>query len=300
MSRLGVVANTVFAIGILALPVHAAPIHDAAKSDDVQAIAVELDRGESVDLTDGSATPLYYAVTKGKLNAVKLLIDRGADVNLSTKWGPPIINAAWNGDEEILKLLLGAGANPNSSFNTDSALHMAAERGRLGAVKLLVAAGADVNALNKFREPPIHFAMRKGHGDVAAYFTANGYVTPAPGPISSFLGDADAARGKTLFVRECSRCHDSGPENRKFRGPPLWNIVGRAKATIQDFKYSPALIERGGSWDYEDLNQYLSDPTRVLPGTDMGSNGLQDVGDRADLIAFLRTRSDAPPPLPAK
>ena len=298
MSRWVVVRSILLAIGLWVNPAHAAPIHDAAKSDDTQAIAAELDRGETVDRTDGSATPLYYAVTKGKLNAVKLLIARGADVNLSTKWGPPIINAAWNGDEEILKLLLDAGANPNSSFNTDTALHMAAERGRLGAVKLLVAAGADVNALNKFREPPIHFAMRKGHADIATYFISNGYATPAPDPVSSLLLEADAARGETLFVRECSRCHDSGPENRKFRGPPLWNIVGRAKATIPDFKYSQVLIERGGDWDYEELNRYLSDPTRVLPGTDMGSNGLQDVKDRADLIVFLRTRSDAPPPLP--
>ena len=298
MSRLAAVRGTLLAFGLSALPVDAAPIHDAAKSDDTRTIAAALDRGEAVDQTDGSATPLYYAVTKGKLNAVRLLIDRGADVNLSTKWGPPIINAAWNGDEEILKLLIDAGANPNSTFNTDTALHMAAERGRLGAVKLLVKAGADVNALNKFREPPIHFAMRKGHADVANYFIANGYVSPAPGPIASFLREAEASRGKALFVRECSRCHDSGPENRKFRGPPLWNVVGRQKATIPDFKYSPALIGRGGAWDYEDLNWFLSDPTRVLPGTDMGSNGLQDVKDRADLISFLRTRSDAPPPLP--
>ncbi len=282
----------------LAYAVEAAPIHDAAKADDVRALAAELDRGVSVDDSDGSATPLYYAVTKGKPNAVKLLIERGADVSASTKWGPPIINAAWNGDEAILKLLLDAGADPNGAFNSDTALHMAAERGRLGSVKLLVGAGADVNALNKFREPAVHFAMRKGHEDVARYLFDHGYLFPAPPPIAAALRVADAARGKTLFVKECSRCHDANAEQRRFRGPPLWGIVDRSKAATEGFAYSAALRERGGTWSYEELNHYLSDPTRSLPGTDMGSNGLQDLEDRADLIAFLRSRSDSPSPLP--
>ena len=283
----------------LACGVEAAPIHDAAKTDDVRALAAELDRGVSVDDSDGSATPLYYAVTKGKPNAVKLLIERGADVNAPTKWGPPIINAAWNGDEAILKMLLDAGADPAGTFNSDTALHMAAERGRLGSVKLLVAAGADVNALNRFREPAVHFAMRKGHADVARFLFDNGYLFPKPPAIAAALRDADAAQGKTLFVKECSRCHDADVEQRRFRGPPLWNIVDRPKAAMEGFAYSAALRERGGTWSYEELNHYLSDPTRSLPGTDMGSNGLQDLEDRADLIAFLRSRSDSPSPLPA-
>jgi cytochrome c len=69
-------------------------------------------------------------------------------------------------------------------------------------------------------------------------------------------------------------------------------------AAVEGFKYSPAMKARRGDWTYENLNDFLSDPSRVLPGTDMGSNGLQGEQDRADLISFLRTRSNAPIALP--
>ena len=57
-------------------------------------------------------------------------------------------------------------------------------------------------------------------------------------------------------------------------------------------------MEAGGSWDYEELNRFIADPMRVFPGTDMEAKGYQKLEDRADLIAFLRTLSDSPVPLP--
>ena len=71
-----------------------------------------------------------------------------------------------------------------------------------------------------------------------------------------------------------------------------------SRTSISDFKYSQVMRARGRAWSYDELNAYLYDPSRVLPGNDMGSNGLQDNNDRADLIAFLRTLSDSPMPLP--
>jgi len=85
-----------------------------------------------------------------------------------------------------------------------------------------------------------------------------------------------------------------GPKMMKFRGPPLWNIVGRPVAAMDGFKYSPVMQGRGGKWNFEDLNIFISDPCRTLPGTDMGSNGLQDEADRADLIVYLSMNSDEP------
>jgi cytochrome c len=60
------------------------------------------------------------------------------------------------------------------------------------------------------------------------------------------------------------------------------------------FKYSSVIKALGGNWTCEDLNNFLSDPARVLPGTDMGTNE----SERADLIAYLRTPSDSPVALP--
>ncbi len=290
-----------FVLLFLAEPTsHAAAIHDAAKKGDVAAISSALDAGASVTDSDqlGKATALYYSVTAGHLEATRFLISRGADVNHPSNWGVPVLNAAFKGYSEILKLLLSNGADPNSSFNTETALHMAVEKGCLECVRILVEAGADVNSLNRYREPPIHFAVKKGHKAVADFLLSNGYVTPVPPVISAKLSRADPVKGEALFMKQCKICHDATRDMRSFRGPPLWGIVGKPKAALDGFKYSPVIMALGGYWTYEDLNKFLSDPSRVLPGTDMGANGYQDESERADLIAYLRTLSDMPIPLP--
>jgi cytochrome c len=278
----------------------AASIHDFAKKGDVGGITAALEAGAGVNDIDqlGKATALYYSVTAGHLEATRLLLSRGADANHSSNWGVPILNAAFKGYSEILQLLLIKGADPNSTFRTEAALHLAAEKGCLECVKILVEAGADVNALNRYREPPIHYAARKGHSAVVDYFLANGYVVPVPDAISSKLSAADPIRGEALFLKQCKICHDATRQMLRYRGPPLWGIVGKAKAAFEGFKYSPVIRTLSGHWTYEDLNKFLSDPARVLPGTDMGTNGYQEETERADLIVYLRTLSDTPIPLP--
>jgi cytochrome c len=278
----------------------AGTLHDAAKKGDIAAITAALDGGSKIDEVDsiGKATALYYSVTAGHLEATRFLISRGADVNHVSNWGVPILNAAFKGHSEVLKLLLSNGANPNSAFKAETALHLAAEKGCLECVKILVEAGADVNALNRYREPPIHFAVKNGHSAVSDYLLENGYVVPIATPISARLPGADPLKGETLFMKQCKICHDATRSMLRYRGPPLWGIVGKPKAVFTDFKYSPALMALGGHWTYEALNSFLSDPARVLPGTDMGANGYQNEAERADLIAFLRILSDTPMPLP--
>ena len=278
----------------------AAVIHDAAKKGDVSAITKALEAGAGVNDIDqlGKATALYYSVTAGHLEATRFLLSRGAEVNHSSNWGVPIMNAAFKGYSEILKLLLTNGADPNSAFRSETVLHLAAEKGCLECVKILVEAGADVNALNRYREPPIHFAVKKGHSTVADYLLKNGYVVPTPPAISTKLSGANPGKGEALFMKQCKICHDVTRKKMRYRGPPLWEIVGKPKAAFEGFKYSPVINTLGGHWTYEDLNNFLSDPARVLPGTDMGTNGYQDESERADLIVYLRSLSDSPVPLP--
>jgi cytochrome c len=79
-------------------------------------------------------------------------------------------------------------------------------------------------------------------------------------------------------------------------GPPLWDIVGRPKASFGEFKYSPALQAVGGEWTYEALNNFLAHPAWTIPGTSIVMRG-SDPRDRADIISFLRTLSNNPVPL---
>lgn len=251
-----------------ALHANAAAIHDAAKKGDMAGITAALDGGADVNEIDGLVTPLYVATINTNLEAVKLLIKHGADVNLPTKFGTP--------------------------------LHAAAQRGCLACVKLLVEAGADVNALTPERKPAIHLAKKFGYSDVVDYFFMHGYITPVPPPISPKLISADPLKGKKLFVGGCSGCHDATEKMRNAKGPHLWSIVGRPKASIPTVKYSQPLMEAEGNWDYEELNRFISDPMRVFPGTDMEAKGYQELEDRVDLIAYLRSLSKNPVALPTQ
>jgi cytochrome c len=51
-------------------------------------------------------------------------------------------------------------------------------------------------------------------------------------------------------------------------------------------------------WTYEDLNTYLYGPTLTTPGVLMEIRGIPDETERVNLIAYLRTLSDNPSPLP--
>jgi cytochrome c len=279
-------------------PSHAAAIHDAAQKGDVAAITAALDAGADVDESDGNATPLYYAVWMGHIEAAKLLIERGADVNAPTILGPPLMAALGQAKIDLLNLLLEGGADPNSDAGGGSALYVAVSLGCLDCVKALVEAGADVNAKTREGKTPVHLAKRNGQREIADYLMSHGVVLATPAPISMKLASADVEQGQIYFTRACERCHHAEPQGENKPGPNLWGVVGRDKASMPNVDYSDTLLGWEGVWTYEDLNRYLFGPMLTTPGVKMETPGVPDETERVNLIAYLRTLSDKPIPLP--
>ncbi len=121
---------------------------------------------------------------------------------------------------------------------------------------------------------------------------------PALEPIGPMLAAADPASGEKV-AKKCAACHsfDEGGPNKV--GPNLYDIVNRPIAGHDGFNYSDALAEMSGdTWTYEHLNAFLHKPKDFAPGTKMSFAGLNKDGDRADLVAWLRTLSGSPAPLP--
>ncbi len=116
-------------------------------------------------------------------------------------------------------------------------------------------------------------------------------------PVSPHLAKASVDAGKKS-ARKCRACHTLDQKAAVRFGPPLWNIVNRPIASVKGFTYSKSLKKRKGVWDYETLNAFLSDPNGFAPKTRMRFNGIQKLSERAALIRYLRTLSDAPAPLP--
>lgn len=97
----------------------------------------------------------------------------------------------------------------------------------------------------------------------------------------------DAAAGRVVFNR-CSACHAIDGPNRI--GPHLDGVVGRDKASVPDFAYSPALRAMAGQvWTPEALDAFLRNVRGYAPGTKMAFAGIASAQDRADLIAYLQS-----------
>lgn len=120
-----------------------------------------------------------------------------------------------------------------------------------------------------------------------------------PASVLPLLAAADIAEGQKV-ARKCTACHtfEQGAANKI--GPNLWNIVGQAKAAVDGFRYSSAFEDVSDqTWGYEELDAFLANPRDYVPGTKMSFAGLRKIEDRAAIIAYMRSQSDSPIPLPA-
>lgn len=119
-----------------------------------------------------------------------------------------------------------------------------------------------------------------------------------PAPIETLLAKADPDAGQKA-ARVCGTCHnfDKGGPNKI--GPNLYGIVMNHHAHAPDFKYSDAMkAKHDDVWTFDALNKYLYDPRAEVPGNRMAFAGIKKDTDRANVIAWLRTLSDKPEPLP--
>src|SRR6476469_4244410 len=122
----------------------------------------------------------------------------------------------------------------------------------------------------------------------------------APGAeILPALAKADPKKGEAS-VALCNVCHSFDKGAPSPIGPNLYVVVGRKIASLEGFNYSPALKAKQseGDWTFEHLDLWLTNPQAFASGTTMALPGLPDLHTRADVIDFLRTKSDNPVPLP--
>lgn len=146
---------------------------------------------------------------------------------------------------------------------------------------------------------------------------APGYVLPAPqvasagasaattAPVAAFsfakvaplLQKANVGNGQAAF-KKCATCHSPDKGGKNGTGPNLWSIVGRDIGTVPGFTYSEPLKAKPGDWSFEALAGYIHDPKGYIPGNKMAFSGVKDDAELADVLAYLRSLSDSPVPLP--
>jgi cytochrome c len=117
-------------------------------------------------------------------------------------------------------------------------------------------------------------------------------------PLPVLLASADATKGQSA-ARKCGACHDFSKGGPNKVGPNLYGVVGRPKGSHEGFNYSAAMKAKGGDWSFDEINKFIANPKADIPGTIMAFAGVNSGGERADILAYLRTLSDNPVPLPA-
>ncbi|MCL6729895.1 c-type cytochrome [Sphingomonas hankyongi] len=159
----------------------------------------------------------------------------------------------------------------------------------------IVALGSSIVASEVFHsERP----EKMGYPIEGVQLEGEGGAAEAEKPIAFYLASADPAKGQQVF-NKCTACHNAEKGGANQLGPNLWGILGEPVGKGKGFAFSPALAEKGGNWSWDTLGAWLHSPKAFAPGTKMTFAGISNPQDRANVIAFLNTKSDAPQPLPA-
>ena len=158
----------------------------------------------------------------------------------------------------------------------------------------IVALGASIVAGETFHDErphqmgyPIEGVVVEGEGSAEA-----------EKPIAFYLASADPAAGEQVF-KKCTACHNADKGGANALGPNLWGVMGEPVGKGHGYPFSPALAGVGGTWNWDTMSAWLASPKKFAPGTKMTFAGLSNPQERANVIAFLNSRSDAPQPLPA-
>ncbi len=125
-------------------------------------------------------------------------------------------------------------------------------------------------------------------------------AAPTEPPIDTLLASADAATGEADTRKlGCVACHTFADGGKAGLGPNLYGVLGAPHGHMEGFNYSAALKAKTGPWTYAELNEWLTKPSAYAPGTRMSFVGIKNAKERADVIAYLRSLSANPEPLPA-
>jgi cytochrome c len=98
----------------------------------------------------------------------------------------------------------------------------------------------------------------------------------------------DVAGASEELYGRCLGCHSLEQDRT---GPRHCGLFGRRAGSVPGFEYSEAMKRSGIVWNAQTLDRFLAAPAKAVPGTTMTYSGIDDPRERAQLIAWLRTKT---------
>ena len=117
-------------------------------------------------------------------------------------------------------------------------------------------------------------------------------------PLPVLLAKADVGKGQAS-AKKCAACHtfEKGGPNKV--GPNLLRRRRRSEGSYRELQLLGAPSRpRAATGASRNSTPSSTNPKAHIPGTIMAFAGIAPAGERADLLAYLRTLHDSPPPLP--
>lgn len=112
-------------------------------------------------------------------------------------------------------------------------------------------------------------------------------------PAALSVDPALVEAGEAVF-KKCKACHQVGEGAQNKVGPVLNGLVGRVAGSVEGFKYSKPMSEKGAEglvWDETTIAEYLKDPKGYIPKNKMSFAGLKKDEDIAAVIAYIEAQS---------
>ena len=103
------------------------------------------------------------------------------------------------------------------------------------------------------------------------------------------MDGVDVSAGERVFAK-CSACHTVEAGGANGVGPNLHAIMGAPIGGVAGYSYSSAMASFGGSWGWDEMNEWLENPRGYMDGTKMGFAGLSKIEDRAAVALYMNSQ----------